>query len=75
MTCFFRCCFVGLWFFCQHFVFGFHGYDVSEDVKSLITRYFVGNIILMKRNVRGTITLLVYQVYSDERQTLNKCGD
>ncbi|KAG2143423.1 glycoside hydrolase superfamily [Suillus bovinus] len=37
----------------QHFVFGFHGHEVSEDVRELITKYHVGNIILMKRNVRN----------------------
>ncbi|KAJ3573004.1 hypothetical protein NP233_g2717 [Leucocoprinus birnbaumii] len=36
----------------QHFVFGFHGQEISEDVKTLITKYYVGNIILMKRNIR-----------------------
>jgi hypothetical protein len=54
MKWFFRCYFPGL-SLSQHFVFGFHGYDVSEDVKSLITQYFVGNIILFKRNVQSRI--------------------
>lgn len=36
----------------QHFVFGFHGHEISEDVKVLIRDYHVGNIILMKRNVQ-----------------------
>ncbi|KAJ6504856.1 glycoside hydrolase family 3 protein [Mycena vitilis] len=35
----------------QHFVFGFHGQCVSPDIKTLIQEYFVGNVILMKRNV------------------------
>ncbi|KAK7031366.1 glycoside hydrolase family 3 protein [Favolaschia claudopus] len=35
----------------QHFVFGFHGQSVSPDVKTLIQKYYVGSIILMKRNV------------------------
>ena len=26
----------------QHFVFGFHGQDVSEDIKTLITKYYLG---------------------------------
>lgn len=42
----------------QHFVFGFHGHKISEDVKVLIRDYHVGNIILMKRNVQS-----VKQVY------------
>ncbi|KAH7911793.1 glycoside hydrolase family 3 protein [Hygrophoropsis aurantiaca] len=37
----------------QHFVFGFHGHEISEDVKVLIRDYHVGNIILMKRNVQS----------------------
>ncbi|EGN94844.1 glycoside hydrolase family 3 protein [Serpula lacrymans var. lacrymans S7.3] len=37
----------------QHFVFGFHGHELSEDVKILIRDYHVGNIILMKRNVQS----------------------
>ncbi|KAG0707210.1 glycoside hydrolase superfamily [Suillus ampliporus] len=37
----------------QHFVFGFHGHEISEDVKELIEKYHVGNIILMKRNVQS----------------------
>ncbi|GLB44657.1 putative glycoside hydrolase [Lyophyllum shimeji] len=35
----------------QHFVFGFHGHEVSEDIKTLIQDYHLGSIILMKRNV------------------------
>ncbi|KAI0946134.1 hypothetical protein AcV7_010185 [Taiwanofungus camphoratus] len=37
----------------QHFVFGFHGHEVSEDIKTLICEYYLGNIILMKRNVQS----------------------
>ncbi|KAI0341261.1 glycoside hydrolase [Trametopsis cervina] len=36
----------------QHFVFGFHGHDVSEDIEILISKYYLGNVILMKRNVQ-----------------------
>ncbi|TFK96145.1 glycoside hydrolase [Pterulicium gracile] len=36
----------------QHFVFGFHGYEPSEDIKVLIRDYFVGSVILFKRNIR-----------------------
>ncbi|KAJ7355555.1 glycoside hydrolase family 3 protein [Mycena albidolilacea] len=35
----------------QHFVFGFHGQSVSADIKTLIQEYYIGNVILMKRNV------------------------
>ncbi|KAJ7173800.1 glycoside hydrolase family 3 protein [Mycena filopes] len=35
----------------QHFVFGFHGDTVSQDIKTLIQEFFIGNVILMKRNV------------------------
>ncbi|KAH9477033.1 Beta-hexosaminidase [Psilocybe cubensis] len=37
----------------QHFVLGFHGYDVSDDIKTLIQKYYIGNVILMKRNVQS----------------------
>ncbi|KAH9008604.1 glycoside hydrolase [Lactarius deliciosus] len=37
----------------QHFVVGFHGYDVGPDIELLIRDYHVGNIILMKRNVQS----------------------
>lgn len=39
----------------KHFVFGFHGHSISDNVKTLITEYYVGNIILMKRNIRGSV--------------------
>ncbi|KAJ7090595.1 glycoside hydrolase family 3 protein [Mycena crocata] len=35
----------------QHFVVGFHGHAISPDIKALIQEYYVGNVILMKRNV------------------------
>ncbi|CDO75456.1 Glycoside Hydrolase Family 3 protein [Trametes cinnabarina] len=38
----------------QHFVFGFHGYEVSEDIRTLIKDYYLGNVILMKRNVQSS---------------------
>ncbi|KAI0632880.1 glycoside hydrolase [Trametes polyzona] len=37
----------------QHFVFGFHGHEVSEDIKTLIKDYHLGNVILFKRNVQS----------------------
>ncbi|KAG2145556.1 glycoside hydrolase superfamily [Suillus cothurnatus] len=52
----------------QHFVFGFHGYQVSDDAKELITKYHVGNIILMKRNVQS-----VKQVHTLV-QSLQQCA-
>ncbi|KAH9996153.1 glycoside hydrolase superfamily [Russula compacta] len=36
----------------QHFIVGFHGYDVSADIEALIRDYHVGNIIITKRNVQ-----------------------
>ncbi|KAJ7257916.1 glycoside hydrolase [Mycena haematopus] len=35
----------------QHFVFGFHGQSISADIKTLIQEYYIGSVILMKRNV------------------------
>ncbi|KAI0351609.1 glycoside hydrolase [Trametes cingulata] len=37
----------------QHFVVGFHGHELSEDIKTLIRDYYLGNVILMKRNVQS----------------------
>ncbi|KAH9922325.1 glycoside hydrolase [Epithele typhae] len=37
----------------QHFVFGFHGHTASDDIKTLITDYFLGHVILFKRNVQS----------------------
>ncbi|GBE87136.1 Beta-hexosaminidase [Sparassis crispa] len=39
----------------QHFVFGFHGHDVNDDIRILICDYFLGNVILMKRNVQSIV--------------------
>ncbi|KAG7447273.1 glycoside hydrolase family 3 protein [Guyanagaster necrorhizus] len=36
----------------QHFVVGFHGQEVNDDIRRLIQTYFVGSVILMKRNVK-----------------------
>lgn len=52
----------------QHFVFGFLGYEVSDDTKELINKYHVGNIILMKRNVQS-----VKQVHALV-QSLQQCA-
>ena len=37
----------------QHFVFGFHGDSISNDIERLIKEYYVGNVILMRRNVKS----------------------
>ncbi|EJF60110.1 glycoside hydrolase [Dichomitus squalens LYAD-421 SS1] len=37
----------------QHFVFGFHGHEASDDIKTLIRDYYLGNVILFKRNVQS----------------------
>ncbi|KAF8961591.1 glycoside hydrolase superfamily [Flammula alnicola] len=37
----------------QHFVFGFHGFEVSQNIKTLIQDYYIGNVILMKRNIQS----------------------
>lgn len=39
----------------QHFVVGFLGYDVADDsnIAKLIRDHYIGNVIIMKRNVRG----------------------
>ncbi|KAI0717730.1 glycoside hydrolase [Cerioporus squamosus] len=36
----------------QHFVFGFHGHEVSDDVRTLIKDYYLGSIILFKRTCK-----------------------
>ncbi|OSD03667.1 glycoside hydrolase family 3 protein [Trametes coccinea BRFM310] len=38
----------------QHFVFGFQGHEINEDIKTLIRDYYLGNVILMKRNVQSS---------------------
>ncbi|KZP01871.1 glycoside hydrolase family 3 protein [Calocera viscosa TUFC12733] len=59
----------------QHFVVGFHGYEASEEIKTLIKDYYLGNIILMKRNVKDveqTCRLVreLQQLAKDSRQEL-----
>ncbi|KAK1224878.1 hypothetical protein PQX77_012189 [Marasmius sp. AFHP31] len=40
----------------QHFIFGFHEQELSDDIKTLIgAPYYLGNVIFMKRNVRDAI--------------------
>ncbi|KAL1691066.1 glycoside hydrolase superfamily, partial [Schizophyllum commune] len=36
----------------QHFILGFHGQEVSDDIRMLIRDYHLGHIILMKRNIQ-----------------------
>ncbi|KAL1745721.1 glycoside hydrolase superfamily, partial [Schizophyllum fasciatum] len=36
----------------QHFILGFHGHEVSDDIRALIRDYHLGHIILMKRNIK-----------------------
>ncbi|KAF8553626.1 glycoside hydrolase family 3 protein [Imleria badia] len=56
----------------QHFVFGFHGYEISEDAKTLIRDYHVGNIILMKRNVQSIKQ--VHELVKNLQQFAKDCG-
>ncbi|KAF9219338.1 glycoside hydrolase family 3 protein [Gyrodon lividus] len=56
----------------QHFVFGFHGHEISEDAKTLIRDYHVGNIILMKRNVQSVIQ--VHRLVRSLQQFAKDCG-
>ncbi|KIK93761.1 glycoside hydrolase family 3 protein [Paxillus rubicundulus Ve08.2h10] len=56
----------------QHFVFGFHGHEISEDAKTLIRDYHVGNIILMKRNVQSVKQ--VHGLVRSLQQFAKDCG-
>ncbi|KIJ18197.1 beta-N-acetylhexosaminidase [Paxillus involutus ATCC 200175] len=56
----------------QHFVFGFHGHEISEDAKTLIRDYHVGNIILMKRNVQSVKQ--VHGLVRSLQQFARDCG-
>ncbi|KAI6118096.1 glycoside hydrolase family 3 protein [Pisolithus sp. B1] len=56
----------------QHFVFGFHGHEISEDVKVLIRDYHVGNIIIMKRNVQSVKQ--VYRLVQSLQQVAKESG-
>ncbi|KAF8869716.1 hypothetical protein CPB84DRAFT_1803602 [Gymnopilus junonius] len=47
----------------QHFVFGFHGFEVSDNIRTLIKEYYVGNVILMKRNIQSTSLLPAIHAY------------
>lgn len=57
----------------KHFVFGFHGHKLSDEIRTLIRDYHLGCVILMKRNVRGTrkcgpIINVVTDHYADVQQ-------
>ncbi|KIL56481.1 glycoside hydrolase family 3 protein [Amanita muscaria Koide BX008] len=56
----------------QCFVFGFNGYELSNDIKTLIRDYHLGNVILMKRNVKDALQVrrLVQALQTFTRQ----CG-
>ncbi|KAF9238382.1 glycoside hydrolase family 3 protein [Melanogaster broomeanus] len=56
----------------QHFVFGFHGHEISDDAKTLIRDYQVGNIILMKRNVQSVKQ--VHGLVRSLQQFAKDCG-
>ncbi|VDB87587.1 unnamed protein product [Peniophora sp. CBMAI 1063] len=36
----------------QHFIFGFHGHEVSPQIEALIRHGYLNNVILMKRNIK-----------------------
>ncbi|KAL0956287.1 hypothetical protein HGRIS_002445 [Hohenbuehelia grisea] len=56
----------------QHFVFGFHGHELNDDMKTLIHEYHVGCFILMKRNVRDAFQ--VRRLIWDLQAFAKKCG-
>ncbi|PFH50011.1 glycoside hydrolase family 3 protein [Amanita thiersii Skay4041] len=56
----------------QHFVFGFHGFDLNDDIKSLLRDYYVGNVILMKRNVKDATQ--VRKLVCDLQTFARSCG-
>ena len=37
----------------QKLVFGFHGTQLSEEFKTLIREYKIGNVILFRRNIES----------------------
>ncbi|KAG9311024.1 glycoside hydrolase family 3 protein [Chiua virens] len=56
----------------QHFVFGFHGHEISEDARTLIRDYHVGNIILMRRNVQSIKQ--VHELVQSLQRFAKDCG-
>ena len=43
----------------QHFIFGFHGHEVSPEIEALIRHGYLNNVILMKRNIKSTLSASV----------------
>ncbi|KAK2466595.1 hypothetical protein APHAL10511_000853 [Amanita phalloides] len=56
----------------QRFVLGFHGHVLNENIKTLIRDYHVGNIILMKRNVKNAVQ--VRRLVSQLQAFARECG-
>ncbi len=52
--------------FVQHFVVGFQGFTPSDEIKTLIQEYHVGNVILMKRNVQSMCFLRCALIPSED---------
>lgn len=57
----------------QHFVFGFHGYDAvqqNDNIAKLIRDYHLGNVIVMKRNVKGELVVdsVIFVVVSTDNR-------
>lgn len=56
----------------QHFVFGFHGSELSDEIRTLIRDYHLGCVILMKRNVRDVQQ--VRRIIRELQQFAKECG-
>ncbi|KAI0742746.1 glycoside hydrolase [Daedaleopsis nitida] len=56
----------------QHFVFGFHGHEVSDNVRTLIKDYYLGNVILFKRNVQSVEQ--VHRLTAELQQIAREAG-
>ena len=52
-------CSSALFYLTKHFVFGFHGHKISEDVKKLITEYYVGYVARLISGVEPFILTYV----------------
>lgn len=50
----------------QHFVFGFHGHDVSEDIKTLICEYYLGYVVDEALGCTLGLTSIAQQCHFDE---------
>jgi beta-N-acetylhexosaminidase len=58
----------------QHFVVGFHGTEPSEDIKLLIREYYVGSVILFKRNLQDSMPEQVHKLIRDLQQIAKDAG-